>query len=171
LGGLRVRAEVAVTHNFENLKAHILPLSSSTDFNAARDEWDLVHIEISEDFDNCPCGKDIKEHCYIRNRITGQETYVGNVCINRFMGLDTGNLFAGLKRITQDPDAAPNLALIEHANQKGYLYDREYGFLTSTARKRILSGAQLSWRRKINRRIISQTVVKRRGDPRQPPTP
>lgn len=160
-----------MTHNFENLKAHILPLSSSKNFNAAKHEWDLVHIEISEEVDNCPCGKDIKEHCYIRNRLTGQATYVGNVCINRFMGLDIGTLFSGLNRITQDQDAAPNLALIEHANQKGYLYDQEYGFLKNTARKRSLSDAQLSWRHKINRRIISQTVVRRRGDQRQPPTP
>lgn len=170
LSGLRACTERLMSHNFENLKGHILLLSSSMDFNSAKNEWDLVHIEISEDFDICPCGKDIKEHCYIRNRLTGHETYVGNVCINRFMGLDTGKLFAGLKRITQDQDAAPNLALIAHANEKGYLFDREFGFLTSTARKRILSAAQLSWRQKINRRIISQTVVKRRGDLRQPPT-
>ncbi|MCF6321205.1 MAG: hypothetical protein L3J32_05480, partial [Rhizobiaceae bacterium] len=54
-------------HNFERLKAHILPLSVSRDFNIARTEWDLIGVEVSDEFDNCPCGQDIKEHCYIKN--------------------------------------------------------------------------------------------------------
>ena len=153
-----------MTHNFERLKAHILPFSSSSDFQIAKTEWDLVGVEISEELDECPCGKEIKEHCYIHNRLTGSETYVGNVCINRFMGLDTGILFAGLKRIKADADAAPNDALIAHANSHGYLYENEYEFLKQTVRKRSLSDKQLSWRQKINRRIISQTVVRKRGD-------
>lgn len=158
-----------MTHNYERLKAHILPLSLSSDFNRARQEWDLVNVEISEELDSCPCGSEIKEHCYIRNRHTGCETYVGNICINQFMGLDTGTLFSGLKRIKQDKDAAPNEALIKHAYSKGYLHDdREYWFLMGTKRKRNLSAAQLTWRQKINRRITSQTVVRRRGDPKKP---
>jgi len=44
-----------------------------------------------------------------------------------------------------------------------YLYsDKEYRFLLQTARKRVLSQAQLNWKRKINRRIFSQTIVQRR---------
>ncbi len=153
-----------MTHNFERLKAHILPFSSSSDFQVAKTEWDLVGVEISEELDECPCGKEIKEHCYIHNGLTGRETYVGNVCITRFMELDTGTLFAGLKRIKADADTAPNDALIAHANSHGYLYENEYEFLKQTVRKRSLSDKQLSWRQKINRRIISQTVVRKRGD-------
>lgn len=52
-------------HNFERLKSHILPLSRAASFDAARGEWELVGVELSEEFDSCPCGKDIKEHCYI----------------------------------------------------------------------------------------------------------
>lgn len=81
-----------MTHNFERLKAHILPLSSSSDFQIAKTEWDLLGVEISEELDEFPCGKEIKEHCYIHYRLTGRATYVGNVCINRFMGLDTGDI-------------------------------------------------------------------------------
>jgi hypothetical protein len=78
-------------NSFERLKSHILPLSASQSFNVARTEWSLVAVEISEEFDQCPCGQDIKEHCYIRNRLNGNQTYVGNVC-----------LFDGLKRIAKD---------------------------------------------------------------------
>lgn len=151
-------------HSFERLKSHILPLSVSNDFNAARTEWQLVGVEVSEEFDNCPCGQEIKEHCYIQNRLTGETTYVGNVCINRFMQIETGNLFDGLKRIAKDDGANANHDLIEHAFRMGYLFsEKEYTFLKQTALKRKLSAAQLLWKRKINRRIIAKTIVRRRS--------
>ena len=149
-------------HNFERLKAHILPLSQSDVFEVARTEWDLVSVEITQTFDQCPCGQDIKEHCYITNRITGQSTYVGNVCINRFIGIDTGNLFDGLNRIANDPYANANLDVIEHGRKMGYIYDSEYEFLVSTRLKRKLSDKQREWKRKINRRITEQISVQRR---------
>ena len=150
-------------HNFERLKAHILPLSVSQRFDIARTEWSLIAIEISEELDQCPCGQDIKEHCYIHNRLNGNETYVGNVCINRFIQIDTGNLFDGLKRIAKDLTANANGDLIEHAYRMGYLYgEKEYTFLKQTMRKRNLSDAQIAWKVKINRRIVSQTVVRKR---------
>jgi len=150
-------------HNFERLKEHILALSQSKRFEAARNEWSLVAVEISEEFDKCPCGQDIKEHCYIRNRLNNNETYVGNVCINRFIQIDTGNLFDGLKRIAKDLTANANNDLIEHAYRMGYLYsEKEYTFLKQTMLKRNLSKAQIDWKMKINRRIVSQTVVRKR---------
>lgn len=149
-------------HNFERLQAHILPLSEAKDFDAARTEWRLVAVEISEEFDNCPCGQEIKEHCYIENIRTGARTYVGNVCINRFIGIDTGTLFDGLKRISADDSANANIDVIEYANKNGFLYDNEYAFLVSTRLKRKLTARQLEWKRKINRRIIKQVVVQKR---------
>lgn len=151
-----------MTHNFERLKAHILPLSQAPTFEAARSEWVLDSIEVSDEFDSCPCGQDIKEHCYLRNTVTGHQTYVGNVCVNRFIGIDTGTLFDGLRRIKENPAANPNLAVIAYAESKGFLFDREPQFLRSTVRKRILSSAQKAWKEKINRRILNGTVVKRR---------
>jgi hypothetical protein len=148
-------------HNSENLKAHILPLSVSDAFEDARHEWDLFDIKLREEFDSCPCGQAIKELCYIRNRLNGNETYVGNVCINRFIGIDTGNLFASLRRIVGDESANANEDLIDHAYHLGYIYEREYDFLMETRFKRRLSSKQLTWKRKINRRIISQTVVRK----------
>ena len=149
-------------HNFERLKAHILPLSLSDVFDVARMEWDLVSVEITEDFDSCPCGKEIKEHCYITNRITNKSTYVGNVCINRFIGIETGNLFEGLKCISNDPYANANIDVIEHGRKMGFIYETEYEFLTKTRLKRKLSDKQLEWKRKINRRITQKIIVQRR---------
>ncbi|MFB0774645.1 hypothetical protein [Aeromonas salmonicida] len=149
-------------HNLERLKEHILPLSNSQHFHIAIKEWSLVGIEISEEFDNCPCGQQIKEHCHIENRITGNKTYVGNVCINRFIGIETGRLFDGLKRIAKDSKANANKDLIEHAYKLGYIFEDEYGFLMDTCMKRKLSPKQIAWKEKINRRITNKTVVQRR---------
>ena len=151
------------SHSFEHLKSHIIPLSVADDFEIARREWDLVAVEISDEWDTCPCGQEIKEHCYIRNRQNGESTYVGNVCINRFIQIETGNLFEGLKRIAADDTANANRDLIEHAYRMGYLYgEKEYSFLLQTALKRKLSPAQMAWKQKINRRILAQTIVQRR---------
>ncbi|MBP7761838.1 MAG: hypothetical protein KA176_04645 [Alphaproteobacteria bacterium] len=151
-------------HNFERLKAHILPLSESKNFHIACTEWVLIGIEVSEEFDNCPCGKEIKEHCYIRNTKNGNKTYVGNICINRFIGIETGNLFQGLKRIAADDKANANEDLIHHAYKLGYLHDeKEYKFLMETRYKKKLSEKQMAWKQKINRRIINKTVVRRRS--------
>lgn len=151
-------------HNFERLKAHILPLSVSQNFHIARTEWVLIGIEISEEFDNCPCGQEIKEHCYIRNTKNGNTTYVGNVCINRFIGIETGNLFAGIKRIAANANANANEDLIKHAYKFGYIFESEYKFLMETRFKRKLSEKQMAWKQKINRRITNKTVVQRRGN-------
>lgn len=151
-----------MTQNFERLRDYILPLSLASTFEAAKSEWVLESVEVSEEFDWCPCGQEIKEHCYIRNTLTGNQTYVGNICVNRFIGIDTGNLFEGLRRIKDDPNANPNLAVIAYAETKGFLFEKEPEFLRATARKRKLSVAQKAWKVKINRRIVHQIIVHRR---------
>lgn len=151
-----------MTHNFERLKAHILPLSQATNFDEARSEWTLAHVEISNDFDSCPCGQDIKEHCYIKNQLTKHQTYVGNVCVNRFLGIDTGSLFDGLRRLKADHRANANLAVIEYAEARGYLFEKESTFLRQTVLKRNITAKQAVWKEKINHRILNKTVVQRR---------
>ena len=150
--------------NRERLEEHIIALSEADDFNTARVEWSLVYIEYHEEWDNCPCGKDIKELCHICNERNGNTTYVGNVCIKNFMGIDTGNLFDGLRRIIENPEANANEDLIRYAKRMGFLYDdKEYNFLMQTKNKRKLTAKQLSWKLKINRRILNKIVVRKKS--------
>lgn len=152
-----------MSQNFEILKSHILARSISQNFNVARTEWDLIAVEMTEEWDQCPCGQDIKEHCFIENRLTGARTYVGNVCINRFMEISTGNLFAGLKRIAKDNGANANDDVIEYAFKNGYLFGiNEYNFLKQTKNKRKLSAKQIEWKKRINSRILNHTIVHKR---------
>lgn len=148
-------------HNFEKLKEHILPLSNATDFHHAKNEWKLVDVQFDDDWDNCPCGQSIKELCYIENVLNQNKTYVGNVCVNKFIGIQTGNLFAGLKRIAKDDTANANEDLIIHSYNLGYIFEKEYSFLMDTKNKRKLSDKQLAWKQKINRRILGKTIVRR----------
>lgn len=150
-----------MSSSFEKLKNHILDLSISESYQDAKSEWEVTTYEYVEDFDNCPCGQAIKELCYIRNLLNGNETYVGNVCVRQFIGIDTGNVFDGLRRIMKDPDANPNEDLIRYAYKKGFVYENELSFLMSIKRKRNLSEKQSSWRRKINYRILNKVVVRR----------
>lgn len=151
-----------MTRNFEKLKDHILSLSEADDFDAARKEWDLINVEVSEELGKCPCGQSIKEHCHIRNNLNGNTTWVGNVCIKRFIGINTGQLFAGLKRIVQNPSANPNEDLIIYADEFGYIYSKEeYQFLMNIRHKRNQSQKQIAWKKKINRRIINKIVVQK----------
>jgi len=70
-----------------------------------------------------------------------------------------------LKRIANDDTANAGHDLIEYANRMGYLFgEKEYRFLHQTALKRNLYPAQIAWKRKINRRIRSKTVVNKRTD-------
>lgn len=146
-------------HNFEKLKEYILSLSNAKDFKTACKEWEWDGVEIDGNMTHCPCGQPIKEKCFIHNTENGNRTFVGNVCINRFMGMDTGQLFSGLKRIIKKIDANPNTDLIHYAKKFGYIFANEYSFLMDTRTKRDLSTKQLDWKRKINRRIINKTVV------------
>lgn len=151
-------------HDLGKLAQHILPLSRSQVFSEAVREWGLESVELSDEFGHCPCGHKIKEHCHIANRLTREVTWVGNVCIDRFMGINTGNVFAGLKRIVRDITANANLDLIEYARERGWLRGNDYGFLIGTSRQRVLSARQIAWKEDINRRIIAMMVT--RASPR-----
>lgn len=145
--------------NFHSLAQHIILLSESQTFEVARKEWDWTGIYLSESWGECPCGVLIKEHCYILNRLNGNETHVGNVCINRFMDIQTDNIFYGLKKIIQDNRACPTESLIFHAEHFGYIYPNEKQFLLRVCHRRVLSTKQRNWIEKINHRIIGKTTV------------
>lgn len=154
------------THNFKKLKAHILNLSEADNFDDAKSEWSLDRVCVTEEFGQCPCGKKIKEHCYLKNGRNENTTWVGNVCVRRFMNIDSGTLFDGLRRVRGNNSARPNNMLIEYAWSRGNLFgESEYKFLRDISGRRWkLSEKQLHWLQKINRRIVQSIVVLRVPD-------
>lgn len=151
-------------NNRIKLEEHIIALSESKDFNLAKKEWE--HLESIWDNSgnvSCPCGQSIKEVCYIQNKINNIKTYVGNVCVNRFMDIDTDKkLFARLKIITLDPSKTPNQSLFDYALEKGYLYNgNEEIFYRKIIGKRSLSLKQINWLKLINQRILNKNIVRK----------
>lgn len=153
------------SHNFKKLSAHIVGLSEADNFDDAKSEWKLDRVCFTKGLDRCPCGVKIIEHCYLKNDKNGKTTWVGNVCVRKFMEIDAGKLFSALRNVRKNPSAKPNTALIEYAWKRGYLYSKsEYEFLTSIHKKRKSSEKQVQWLRKINRRIIGTIVVNKIPD-------
>jgi hypothetical protein len=149
-------------HNFAQLKAAILKLSRATDWETARKEWQLSNVYDSDEPDTCLCGHyPIIEICEIENRVTGNRTDVGNVCIKRFLGFRSDLIFQALKRIRKEMTKSLNADAITFFRQRGAITDWEYGFLQDTLRKRNLSDRQLAARVNINRKVLA--ALQRRG--------
>ncbi|WP_149539357.1 hypothetical protein [Siccirubricoccus phaeus] len=149
-------------YHFETLKAAILARSRATEWPVARLEWKLVDISMADEPETCACGHyPIRELCLLNNRITGQHLEVGNVCVKRFLGLDYGLVFQGLKRIADDDTKALNAAATAFFYERGVISEWEYKFQQSTLRKRQLSLKQEATRQSINARVLA--AVRSRG--------
>jgi hypothetical protein len=96
-------------YNFQVLSREILSRSQATDWETARKEWVLTDIYESEESETCLCHHfPIREICVIRNRLNGQRTEVGNVCVKRFLGIRSDLIFSGIKRIRKDMSKSLN---------------------------------------------------------------
>lgn len=140
------------------LAREIIALSVADRWDAAKLEWELLYIYVTEpgDFGTCLCGHyPIREHCVLVNKRNGTQATVGNVCVSKFLGLPTDKLFTAFARIKTDPRKAINAEAIAYAADRGWMNDWERGFYLDTLRKRRLSDRQRATRIAINRRILS----------------
>jgi hypothetical protein len=149
-------------HNFARLRAAILKFSKATDWETARKEWALRTIYDADEPDTCLCGHyPIIEICEIENRVTGERTDVGNICIKRFLGFRSDLIFQALKRVRKDISKSLNADAAAFFRERGAVNDWEYEFLQDTQRKRDLSDRQMATRIAINQKVLA--AVQRRG--------
>lgn len=149
-------------YNFQVLSREILSRSQAADWETARKEWVLIEIYESDEAETCLCEHwPIREICVIRNRLNGQSTEVGNVCVKRFLGIRSDLIFAGIKRIRRDISKSLNADSIVFFYERGIITDWEYGFLQDTKLKRVLSVRQAETRENINRKVLA--AISRRG--------
>lgn len=148
-----------MTTNQETLRYEILQRSRAKDWDTALAEWDLHRIEFTSlrEPEVCLCGHfPIIELCYLLNRHNGVEVLVGNVCVQKFLGIPSDTLFRGAKRIMLDPAKAASQGVIDYARRHDWITGWERTFCEDTMRKRNLSPAQLSKRIEINQRISAR---------------
>lgn len=159
------------SHNFENLKGHIVGMSVSNHWESAKLEWELDHVEVLDvDEDNppetCPCGHfPIVEKCWLRNSSNGSFTFVGNVCVKRFFGMPVDAVADGFRRILQDSEKALNAPASEFCHAQGWINDWERKFCLDTCRKRKLTGRQLAKRIQVNLHVLAR--LRERGNQRR----
>lgn len=156
-------------HNFKNLQTHIVSMSVAQVWLEAKSEWTLDHVQVLEkdekaEPETCPCGHfPIIELCWIRNIKNRRLTFVGNVCVKRFMGMPADAVAAGFTRVMENPEKALNAAAVNFSHAQGWISDWEKKFCLSTCLKRKLSGRQLQKRIEINAKLLSE-LRKRRGE-------
>lgn len=134
----------------------IIALSVGKTWDTAKSEWKLERI-YQDSNRTCLCGHyPISEICVLKNRKNGDETSVGNCCVEKFMGISSNKLFAAVKRVKKDSSKPFNADVIELAHDKNFINDWEYKFYLDTWRKREPSEKQLAARRIINAKILSK---------------
>jgi hypothetical protein len=139
------------------LTQKILARSFAETWAEAKLEWELDHVYFADADDpgTCLCGHfPIREHCVLHNRETGLSAVVGNVCVTKFLGIDSGSIFDGLNRVLADPTKALNLAAVDFAWRRGWVNDWERRFCTNTCRKHKLSPRQRQIRAAINTKVV-----------------
>lgn len=166
------------SHNHARLVASLLPDSVAPTWAAAQYEWELERIEIlremteSGEFVNhrygaCRCGHEpIVELCIIKNKLNGNEAVVGNVCVKKFLGIDNGELFQGVKRIQKNMNAAPNRSIIQYAwERKLIASEHELAVLQRTTRIDFtkLNDYQRAKRVAFNRMILAHFAGKEKA--------
>ena len=159
------------SHNHARLVASLLPESVAKTWAAAQYEWELDRIKILRGFDSetgmlvehgkgvCRCGHEpIVELCIIKNKENGNEAVVGNVCVKKFLGIDNGELFAGVRRIQRAITAAPNRNIIQYAwERKLIATEADLALLHRTTRVPLskLNERQVAKRVEFNRMILA----------------
>lgn len=142
----------------EQLEAGLIPLSRGSTWTEVRREWDLQEVYRQEQPQRCLCGHyPILEICVIRNRFTGNQAEVGNMCVKKFLGLPSDRIFSSLRRVLLSIERALGPETIEYAYKRHWINNWEKDFYNDTWRKRLLSEKQIATRLKINRRILQGT--------------
>ncbi len=139
----------------QQLAREIIALSESSNWDRAKQEWKLENIYISDEAQTCLCGHwPIKELCYLGNSKNGNEAIVGNVCVNKFMGISSDKIFAAIKRVAKDPNKSLNIEAIDVGFNNGWINEWESDFYIDILRKRNLTSKQADKKRQINRKFV-----------------
>src|SRR5262249_3814062 len=99
----------------------IIAHSVADTWDAAKREWALSDVYLTDTPGNCLCGHRITEHCVITNYLNDNQVVVGNHCVRQFIGLPSERLFVAIRRISADIGAALNIETIEHAFTEGWI--------------------------------------------------
>ncbi len=102
-------------YNFQQLQTEIFQRSvEKQDWSLCKNEWRVYDIYRVGEEQVCLCGHHpIYQICELQNDVNRQFAAVGNVCVQKFIGLRSKRLFAALARIQADPKRSLNKEAID----------------------------------------------------------
>jgi hypothetical protein len=141
------------------LVEEIIARSVAGTWDHAKQEWALAEVCFTEEPGSCLCGHSpIRELCFLRNRLNGNEAVVGNVCVRRFLGLPSEAIFASLRRVARDSKKVLSAATVQWAFSRGWLTDWERRFCLDTCLAQKLSPNQRVKRAEINQKVLGRAT-------------
>lgn len=145
-------------YNFAQLQQEIFSRSrEKTDWTLCKNEWRVHDIYRVGDEQTCLCGHNpIFQICELQNEVTRQFADVGNVCVQKFIGLRSKRLFAALDRIDKDPRRSLNKEAIDlytHLRVIGGGEAEEY--LSFYRKRKHVTEEQYEFKEAINSRILA----------------
>lgn len=104
-------------------------LSVGQTWEELKAEWRYAYSSLDHSGSSkCLCGKEkIHELCFIRSRLTNHLTFVGNVCINKFLGIDAPLFAKRLIRATTKPEKKLPMEMILAARREHIIRSSEVG--------------------------------------------
>lgn len=137
------------------LTTEILKLSVAQTWNEAKREWSLKEVYEADEPETCLCGHyPIIELCLLRNDLNGAQATVGNICVKKFIGLPSDNIFQSIKRVRKDSSKSLNLAAVHHAFDRQWINAWEKDFYVDIMGKRNLTERQKTKKQQINDRVL-----------------
>ena len=145
-------------YNFAQLQVEIFARSEEkVDWTLCNNEWRVHDIYRVGEEQICLCGHHpIFQICQLQNDVTRKFADVGNVCVQKFIGLRSKRLFAALARIEADPKRSLNKEAIElytHLRVIGAQEAEEY--LTFYRKRKNVTEDQMAFKVAINQRITA----------------
>lgn len=136
-------------------------MSEADDWFLAKDEWSFLYPEfVDNDYTSCPCGHVIHELCWLKNSINMRETFVGNVCVKKFMGLKTATIFKHFKELMEKPYDLPHTVLLEYALNRNIIGQPEYKILYTRSRLKLsVQQSEQVWLERLNYRILNNITL------------
>ena len=148
-----------MANNEYKLTEAIIKRSEANNWSEARQEWYFLHCYYQEEPDTCLCGHfPINNICVIKNELNGRRAEVGNICVDKFMGISDGTkIFTSLTGVKKGSRQSINDESLEYLYEHDLISDHEYSVYKSIRRKRILSDKQEWIKNKVHLIFIDYT--------------
>jgi hypothetical protein len=158
-------------YNFQKLCDEMISRSRADEWQQAKLEWDLEYVYTVGDEQTCLCGHHpIFQICQLRNSVNRKLAEVGNVCVHKFLGMQSKRIFAALKRIRADINKSLNPRTLEmFVGLKAISAQDEAAYLEFWRKRKHITEEQAKLRRRVNEAILAY-VARRSATAMRPPS-